>query len=131
MKITILQFSPSGNTLKVSERIKTEIEKRNLEYAWEETVCPAVFTGPDTAGAHYAPSDKIVERGHILNMDFGVKVNGYCSDMQRAFYIMKEDETEVPADVQKGFDTIVESIDQSNTIDVSDWAFKNEKVRRK
>jgi Xaa-Pro aminopeptidase len=108
------KFIKPGLTEKdIATFIKTEIEKRNLEYAWEETVCPAVFTGPDTAGAHYAPSDKIVERGHILNMDFGVKVNGYCSDMQRTFYIMKEDETEVPADVQKGFDTIVESIELS------------------
>jgi Xaa-Pro aminopeptidase len=93
--------------------VKSEVENRKLEYAWEETVCPAVFTGPDTAGAHYAPSDKKVERGHILNMDLGVKVNGYCSDMQRTFYIMKEGETEVPADVQKGFDTIVEAVEKS------------------
>jgi Xaa-Pro aminopeptidase len=108
------KFIKPGLTEKdIATFIKTEIKTRSLEYAWEETVCPAVFTGPDTAGAHYAPSDKIVERGHILNMDFGVKVNGYCSDMQRTFYIMKEDETEIPADVQKGFDTIVESIELS------------------
>jgi Xaa-Pro aminopeptidase len=48
-----------------------------------------------------------------MNMDFGVKVNGYCSDMQRTFYIRNEGETEVPADVQKGFDTIVESIQKA------------------
>ena len=106
-------IKPGVAEKEIAEFIKSEIEKRKLEYAWEETVCPAVFTGPDTAGAHYAPSDKKVERGHILNMDFGVKVNGYCSDMQRTFYIMKEDETEVPADVQKGFDTIVEAVEKS------------------
>jgi ferredoxin/flavodoxin len=31
MKITIIQFSPSGNTLKVSEMLKTELEQRNQE----------------------------------------------------------------------------------------------------
>jgi len=106
-------IKPGISEKDIADFIKDKVEKRNLEYAWEETVCPAVFTGSDTAGAHYAPSDKIVERGHILNMDFGVKVNGYCSDMQRTFYIMKDGETEVPHDVQKGFDTIVESIEQS------------------
>ena len=106
-------IKPGVTEKEIAQLVKSEIENRKLEYAWEETVCPAVFTGPDTAGAHYAPSDKKVERGHILNMDFGVKVNGYCSDMQRTFYIMKEGETEVPADVQKGFDTIVEAVGQS------------------
>lgn len=108
------KFIKPGITEKeIAQYMKSEVESRKLEYAWEETVCPAVFTGPDTAGAHYAPSDKKVERGHILNMDFGVKVNGYCSDMQRTFYIMKEDENEVPADVQKGFDTIVDAVEMS------------------
>ncbi len=106
-------IKPGISEKEIAKFIKTEVEKRKLEYAWEETVCPAVFTGPDTAGAHYAPSDKIVERGQILNMDFGVKVNGYCSDMQRTFYIMNESETQVPVDVQKGFDTIVEAVEQS------------------
>ena len=106
-------IKPGVTEKEIAQLVKSEIENRKLEYAWEETVCPAVFTGPDTAGAHYAPSDKKVERGHILNMDFGVKVNGYCSDMQRTFYIMKEGETEVPADVQKGFETIVEAVGQS------------------
>lgn len=106
-------IKPGISEKEIAKFIKAEVEKRKLEYAWEETVCPAVFTGPDTAGAHYAPSDKIVERGQILNMDFGVKVNGYCSDMQRTFYIMNENETQVPVDVQKGFDTIVEAVEQS------------------
>lgn len=108
------KFIKPGITEKdIANFIKAEVEKRKLEYAWEETVCPAVFAGPDTAGAHYAPSGKIVERGQILNMDFGVKVNGYCSDMQRTFYIMNENENQVPDDVQKGFDTIVEAVEQS------------------
>ena len=31
MKITIIQFSPSGNTLKISEMLKKELEQRNQE----------------------------------------------------------------------------------------------------
>ena len=91
--------------------MKNEVKKRGIELAWEETVCPAVFTGPETAEAHYAPTDKIVERGHILNMDFGVKYDGYCSDMQRTFYILNNGESKAPPEVQHGFDTIVKSIE--------------------
>ena len=107
-------FIKPGKTEKeIAAFIKAEVEKRKLEYAWEPAVCPAVFTGPETAGAHYAPTDKKVEKGHVLNMDFGVKYDGYCSDMQRTFYILNDDETDAPDDVMKGFNTIVDAIESS------------------
>jgi Xaa-Pro aminopeptidase len=106
-------IKPGKTEIEIAVFIKSEVEKRNLEYAWEPAVCPAVFTGPETAGAHYAPTDKKIERGHVLNMDFGVKWNGYCSDMQRTFYILKNDETEAPEDVMKGFNTIVDAIESA------------------
>jgi len=110
----VTKFIKPGKTEKeIADFMKSEVEKRKLEFAWEPMVCPAVFTGPESAGAHYAPSDRKVEKGQILNMDFGVKYNGYCSDMQRTFYILKDDETESPEDVMKGFNTIVDSIEQS------------------
>lgn len=104
---------PGVTEHEISVFMKTQVEERKLEFAWEPMVCPAVFTGPDTAGAHYMPTEKKVEKGHVLNMDFGVRVNGYCSDMQRTFYILKDGENQAPADVQKGFDTIVKSIQDS------------------
>lgn len=91
--------------------MKDAVKKRGVELAWKENVCPAVFTGPETAEAHYAPTDKVVERGHILNMDFGVKYDGYCSDMQRTFYILNEGESSAPEEVQHGFNIIVKSIE--------------------
>jgi Xaa-Pro aminopeptidase len=87
------------------------VERRGLVVAWDPGHCPAVFTGPDAAGAHYRPTERTVERGHVLNMDFGVKVEDYCSDMQRVFYVREEGETAAPADVMKGFETIVRAIE--------------------
>jgi len=110
----VTEFIKPGKTEKeIAAFMKAEVVKRNLEYAWEPAVCPAVFTGPETAGAHYAPTDKKIEHGHVLNIDFGVKWDGYCSDMQRTFYILNEDETEAPEDVKKGFHTIVDAIESS------------------
>jgi Xaa-Pro aminopeptidase len=87
------------------ERLKT-----GLPPAWEEDHCPSVFTGPQETGAHSGPTDKVLERGHVFNLDFGVVVEKYCSDLQRTWYILKEGETQPPGQVLKGFDTIVESI---------------------
>jgi Xaa-Pro aminopeptidase len=89
---------------------------RGLESAWEEDQCPAVFTGPDSAGAHAGPTDRKILPGHLVNIDFGVKKNGYCADLQRTWYVLRDGESEPPADVMKGFTTIVESIQQAAAI---------------
>ncbi len=106
-------IQPGRSEADIALFMKTEAKKRDAELAWEPAACPAVFTGPDTAGAHYAPTDRKVERGHVLNMDFGLRSGGYCSDMQRTFYVLDRGEAAAPADVQKGFDTIRETIEQA------------------
>ena len=109
----VTEFIAPGKTEKeIAAFMSAEVKKRGLETAWDSAVCPSVFTGPETAQAHYAPTDRVIEPGHILNMDFGVKVDGYCSDMQRTFYVMEPGQDTVPEDVQKGFDTIVDAIEQ-------------------
>ena len=90
-----------------------EVERRGLDFGWGRDHCPAVFTGPDTAEAHYRPTDRKVERGHILNMDFGVRCEGYTSDLQRTFYVLEEGETAAPPEVRRGFDTITKSIEMA------------------
>ena len=113
----LADFIQPGHTEKeIAAFTRAEIESRGLGFAWDPHHCPAVFTGPDTAGAHYQPTDRVVERGHILNMDFGVNFEDYVSDMQRTFYILKEGETEAPAAVMHGFNTIVESIELARQV---------------
>ncbi|MFA7228333.1 MAG: Xaa-Pro peptidase family protein, partial [Melioribacteraceae bacterium] len=108
------KFIKPGKTEKeIAAFMKLQVENRKLGFAWEEKVCPAVFTGPENAGAHYAPTDRKVQNGDILNMDFGVKVNGYCSDMQRTFYILRDGEINPPPSVQKGFAVITEAIEKA------------------
>ncbi len=104
---------PGRTEQEIAAFMRTEVARRRLVPAWAEATCPAVFTGPDTAQAHYGPTGRTVEPGHILNMDFGVRVDSYCSDMQRTFYILRDGETAPPADVQKGFETIRRSVEES------------------
>ena len=106
-------IAPGKTEREIADFMRNEVSRRGLAPAWDPGHCPAVFTGPDTAGAHYAPTERKVERGHVLNMDFGVKVGGYCSDLQRTFYVLEEGETTAPPEVVKGFDTIRDAIEQS------------------
>lgn len=106
-------IKPGMKEKDVADFMKAEVKSRGLGFAWEEKVCPAVFSGPDTAAAHYAPTERIIQKGHILNMDFGVKYKGYCSDLQRTFYILNDGESAAPEDVMKGFNTIVKSVEDA------------------
>ncbi len=109
-------ISPGRTEKEIADFMSAEVARRGLEPAWDIIHCPAVFTGPDTAGAHYRPTERVVEKGHVLNMDFGVKVDGYCSDLQRTFYILEDGETEAPAEVRKGFTAILEAIEKSRKV---------------
>lgn len=107
-------FIRPGRTEKeIAAFMQAEVERRGIGLAWERAHCPSVFTGPGGAEAHYGPTDTPVACGHVINMDFGVKVDGYVSDMQRTFYILEKGETVAPPDVQRGFDTIVAAVEQA------------------
>jgi len=106
-------IQPGRTENEIAAFMTREARSRGLSSAWDPAHCPAVFTGPDTAGAHYQPTDRRVERGHVLNMDFGLKVRDYASDLQRTFYILEEGETAEPPEVRNGFDTIVTAIEKA------------------
>ncbi len=90
--------------------ITNQRKKMGLESAWEESSCPAVFSGPQEIGAHSAPTGNVLRPGHIFNVDFGVRVEKYCSDLQRTWYILRPGEKEAPLEVRKGFSVLIESI---------------------
>jgi Xaa-Pro aminopeptidase len=102
---------PGKSEQDVASFMQGEVERLGYALAWEKSMCPAVFSGPETAGAHYAPTERKIERGHVLNMDFGIKSEDYCSDLQRTFYIPNKGEKGAPPEVQKGFATIIGSIE--------------------
>lgn len=111
----VTDFIEVGKSEKdVAHFVRNKVKERGFGFAWDEEHCPAVFTGPDTAGAHSGPTDKKIEKGHVINMDFGINLNGYCSDLQRTWYVLKDGETEAPAEVMNGFNVIKDSIKMSS-----------------
>ncbi len=77
-----------------------------LGYAWDKQYNPVVTCGPNSAIGHAMPGDVVLERGHTLHLDLGLKYQGYCSDIQRMWYVLDEGETEAPADVQRAFEIV-------------------------
>lgn len=44
---------------------------------------PIVVSGPNTSLPHGVATDRVIQTGDFVTMDFGVLYNGYCSDMTR------------------------------------------------
>jgi len=64
-----------------------------LGIGWDEDYCPAVTAGPDSPVGHAMPGDCAIQRGHLLQVDFGVQQEGFVSDLQRMWYLLDEGET--------------------------------------
>lgn len=45
-----------------------------------------VASGPNSSMPHAVPTDRKIESGDPITIDFGCKVNGYCSDMTRTIF---------------------------------------------
>jgi Xaa-Pro aminopeptidase len=106
-------IKPGISEIEVANFVKKIVAERGFEFAWEESHCPAVFAGPNPEGAHSGPTEKLVQKGTIVNMDFGIKYKGYCSDIQRTWYILNDGEDKAPEPVQKGFETIRDAIQKA------------------
>ncbi len=90
--------------------VHQRIDALGLDYAWPKPFNPIVTCGPHSAVGHAAPGDVVLERGHLLHMDLGVKQDDYCSDLQRMWYVLEEGETAAPPEVQRAFDVVYGAI---------------------
>lgn len=71
---------------------------------------PSVYiTGPD--GIEATSSDRIIQRGDVLMIDWGVGLMNFYTDMKRMAYVLKDGETDVPESIQKAFDKAIEARD--------------------
>jgi len=99
--------------MEVADHMHNLMKEYGVDFAWPQENNPAVNSGPDSPVGHNGPTGIKIERGHLIHFDFGVKYEGYCSDIQRVCYLLGEGETQAPAEVQRGFLTIRMAIEKS------------------
>lgn len=63
-----------------------------------------VVSGVNSALPHGVPTEKKVEKGDLLTMDFGASYDGYCSDMTRTVAI-----GEISEEQQRVYDTVLKA----------------------
>ncbi len=97
---------PGLKETEIRDFIHDQVADRGLELGWEEGFCPIVNGHPETPIGHAAASERRIERGHTLQIDFGVKKDGFVSDLQRMWYFLEPGQTRPPAEVQKAFEAV-------------------------
>lgn len=104
----IERFARPGMTQReIAAFVHGLIDSMGLGYAWPKPFNPIVTCGPESAVGHAAPGDVVLRRGHTLHVDLGIKQDGYCSDIQRMWYVLDEGETQAPPEVQRAFDVVL------------------------
>jgi Xaa-Pro aminopeptidase len=97
----------------VAAYMHAQMVEAGVGFAWPRESNPAVNSGPDSPVGHSGPTDIRIQPGHILHFDFGVKYEEYCSDIQRVAYMLREGETTAPPEVQRGFTTARQAIEEA------------------
>lgn len=81
-----------------------------VQPSWQASQCPGVMLGPKSIPGHNAPTEITACKGDVMDIDFGVLKNGYCSDLQRTLYVLDDNEVCACEEVQKAFETLKESV---------------------
>jgi Xaa-Pro aminopeptidase len=70
-----------------------------------------VDAGPNKQFGHSGPTENVTKPGHLLHFDFGVKFNGYCSDIQRMFYFGAPET--IPNEIEEAFSAVKQAIQKA------------------
>ncbi|HAA64294.1 MAG TPA: Xaa-Pro dipeptidase, partial [Thermoanaerobacter sp.] len=86
----LLNFIKVGMTEKeVALELEYFMKKQGAEDLSFDTI---VASGKRSSLPHGKASEKVIEKGDFVTIDFGCKVNGYCSDMTRTIVMGKANE---------------------------------------
>lgn len=84
------------NTISVGDtekKLAWELEKRLRQAGADALSFPTIVAaGPNSALPHAIPTDRPVQEGEPILFDFGIRMDGYCSDISRMAFIGTPDE---------------------------------------
>ncbi len=72
-----------------------------------------VNAGSKSDPGHGRPTDAVLESGDLLHVDFGARLNDYCSDLQRLIYFRKPGEESAPDQLHRAFDVVKNIISEA------------------
>lgn len=95
----------------VAARFHARADRAGTRTAWPRRHCPSVTVGASAPIGHVSPGEERITHGCIVHADFGIVRDGYCSDLQRLWYVAAKGSREAPAAVRTAYAGIVEAIE--------------------
>lgn len=77
---TLSYLKPGVTEKEIAARLEYDMLRFGAEKKSFDTI---VASGPNGSMPHAVPSDRKIQSGEFVTIDFGCKVNGYCSDTTR------------------------------------------------
>lgn len=106
------EIGPGLTEIQVAALIERHIRESGGEPSFE-TIANA---GSKTNPGHGHPTEAMLEKGDLLHVDFGVRFDDYCSDIQRLLYIRRTNEKQPPAELTEAFGLVNEIIETCSRI---------------
>ena len=94
-------LKPGLSEREITAEIEYQMTRNGAEGLAFETICVA---GSNTSRPHGVPSEYMLKSGDFVTMDFGCKINGYCSDMTRTVALGS-----VTEEMRKVYETVLEA----------------------
>lgn len=88
------QLRPGITEYQVGEMFIDGMSKRGVTLASTKDLSMPIVMKERIA--HRAPGNAVLQEGDFLIMDFGIDYQGYCSDISRTVYFLKEGEADAP-----------------------------------
>ncbi len=80
------------------------------QMSWAASQCPGVSVDPAVPSGHMGIVETPIVKGYLINIDYGVRKAGYCSDLQRMYYVLQDDEEDAPSSVKQAFYLVRDAI---------------------
>jgi Xaa-Pro aminopeptidase len=105
-------IKPGKKDREVHDYAHKILADRKLVPAWASDRCPSVIVG-NSPMAHIGYFGARIRRGDFVKLDFGVKYQGYCSDIQRNYFVGP---AKIPKPVDRMFKTAREANDAALSV---------------
>ena len=103
------RYRPSWTERDVAAHLRGRMDALGLETSWDRAYCPSVHAGGEAEVGHTKPGDRTVPAGELLHVDFGVRVAGYCADVQRTLH--RSTDGDPSEEVRDAFEAVRAAID--------------------
>ena len=102
LEATLSDLRAGMTEAQVAARLEYEMRLRGAESASFEAI---IGSGPNSSVIHHIPGDRAIEDGMLL-VDWGARVEGYCSDLTRTMCFGP-----MPEPMERVYEVVLESLE--------------------